>query len=131
MRPSLPRAAAPTRSRRIYLTLAEGTLYFNTNLGAVASLSADDGHIRWLTTYSRAKKGATTTAHLFRDLNPCLYHRGTLYVAPTDSPQVLAIDAMTGAMRWATRGVGRRCPSIGRGRRESDRRRQTVMVARR
>ncbi|MEX2140326.1 MAG: PQQ-binding-like beta-propeller repeat protein [Pirellulales bacterium] len=83
------------------LTLVEGTLYLNTNLGAVASLSADDGRIHWLSTYPRAK-GGPENAHLFRDLNPCLYHRGTIYVAPTDTPQILALDAMTGLVRWAT-----------------------------
>jgi outer membrane protein assembly factor BamB len=79
------------------LTLADGTLYLNTNLGAVASLSADDGRIRWLSTYPRA-----TGVHLLRDLNPCVHHRGTLYVAPTDSPHIFAFDAMTGLVRWAT-----------------------------
>jgi outer membrane protein assembly factor BamB len=83
------------------LTLAEGTLYLNTNLAAVACLSAEDGSIHWVTTYPRAKQ-SDNSAHFFRDLNPCVYHRGTLYVAPTDSPQVFAIDAMTGMLRWAT-----------------------------
>jgi outer membrane protein assembly factor BamB len=83
------------------LTLAEGTLYFNTNLGAIASLSVQDGHIRWLTTYPRAKR-SDNNAHLFRDLNPCVYYRGTLYAAPTDSPQIFALDAMTGLVRWAS-----------------------------
>jgi hypothetical protein len=83
------------------LSMAEGTLYLNTNLGAVASLSAVDGRIHWLTTYPRAQ-GGENNAHLFRDLNPCVYHRGTLYVAPTDSPQILALDATTGLLRWAS-----------------------------
>jgi hypothetical protein len=83
------------------LTLAEGTLYLNTNLGAVASLSAEDGRIHWISTYPRSK-GGELNAHLFRDLNPCLYYRGTLYVAPTDTPQVFALDSMTGLVRWAT-----------------------------
>jgi len=83
------------------LTLAEGTLFLNTNLGAVASLSGKDGRIHWVSTYPRAKR-SDNTAHFFRDLNPCVYYRGTLYVAPTDSPQVFAIDAMTGLLRWAS-----------------------------
>ncbi|MCD4727128.1 MAG: PQQ-binding-like beta-propeller repeat protein [Pirellulales bacterium] len=46
------------------LTLAEGTIYFNTNLGAVAALRTDDGRISWLSLYPRElnrplKKGAT------------------------------------------------------------------------
>ena len=83
------------------LTLAEDALYLNTNLGAVARLSTDDGRIVWLSTYPRAQ-GDADTDHFFRDLNPCLYHRGTIYVVPTDAPQVFALDAMTGLVRWAT-----------------------------
>jgi outer membrane protein assembly factor BamB len=83
------------------LTFVEGTLYLNTNLGAVASLSAADGRLKWLTTYPRSKR-MDQAANFFRDLNPCIYHRGTLYVAPTDSPHVMAFDAMTGKMRWAS-----------------------------
>ncbi len=83
------------------LTLADGKLYLNTNLGAIAALSAEDGRLEWLTTYPRTKK-LEQAAHFFRDLNPCVYHRGTLYVAPTDSPHVMAFDALTGAMRWAS-----------------------------
>ena len=128
MRPSLPRGSADEITQNL-LTLAEGTLYFNTNLGAVASLSADDGHIRWLTTYPE-RKGATTT-RICSAISTRAFIRGTLYVAPTDSPQILAIDAMTGITRWATSRARRRCPFTGRSRRESDRRRQTIMVARR
>jgi outer membrane protein assembly factor BamB len=83
------------------LTLVDGALYLNTNLGAVARLSADDGHIHWLSTYPRAT-ASDGKGYLSRDLNPCVYYRGTLYVAPTDSPQIIAIDAMTGLVRWAT-----------------------------
>jgi putative pyrroloquinoline-quinone binding quinoprotein len=83
------------------LTYAEGCLYLNTNLGAVASLSAADGNLQWLTTYPRSKH-MEDAPNFYRDLNPCIYHRGTLYVAPTDSPHVMAFDALTGAMRWAS-----------------------------
>lgn len=83
------------------LTLSERTLYLNTNLGAIASLEADDGRIHWITRY-RPDKPSDRREHWFRDLNPCLYHRGTLYVAPSDTPHVLAIDAVTGVLRWSS-----------------------------
>ncbi len=38
------------------LTLDEGTLYANTNLGAVGAVSALDGHLLWISTYPRAKR---------------------------------------------------------------------------
>ncbi len=39
-------------------------------------------------------------AHFYRDLNPCVYHRGTLLVAPSDSEYILALDAGTGQILW-------------------------------
>ncbi len=82
------------------LTLAEGTLYLNTNLGAIAALSADNGDIRWISGYSRARAGEEDAAHFYRDLNPCVYCRGSLFVAPSDSPNIFAFDASTGRLLW-------------------------------
>ncbi|HEY2147129.1 MAG TPA: PQQ-binding-like beta-propeller repeat protein, partial [Pirellulales bacterium] len=85
------------------LTLAEGTLYLNTNLGAIAALSADNGDIRWISGYSRARAGEPDAAHFYRDLNPCVYCRGSLFVAPSDSPSIFAFDASTGRLLWECR----------------------------
>lgn len=81
------------------LTLAGGTLYYNTNLGCVAALEARDGQVRWITRYDREKRGSLNDRanHFCRDLTPCLYDRGVLYVAPSDSRKVFALDASTGA----------------------------------
>lgn len=101
--------AAETPSRGIFsevsnglLTLVGDTLYFNTNLGAVAALATRDGRIRWLTTYPRALKGnlLQPAAHWARDLTPCLADRGTLYVAPADTPYIFALAADNGQMLW-------------------------------
>ena len=91
------------------LTLAEGTLYYNTNLGAVASLSPEDGHLNWLSLYPRdTARGdlSNPASHFYRDLNPCVYYRGLLLVAPTDcaaSHQIFALDAATGQELWASK----------------------------
>jgi outer membrane protein assembly factor BamB/tetratricopeptide (TPR) repeat protein len=87
------------------LTYHQGTIYYNTNLGAVAALSARDGHIRWAATYPRAKKAAPDgrdrrTAHYYRDLNPCVYDRGRLLLAPSDFAGIFALDAATGELLW-------------------------------
>ncbi len=86
------------------LTLDHGMLYYNTNAGAIAAVRAADGGIRWLTTYPRRtfQAGAAQGAgrHFFRDLNPCLIHRGILVVAPSDSQEVFALEAATGALLW-------------------------------
>jgi outer membrane protein assembly factor BamB len=92
-------AAAGTRHECTHnlLTLHQGTLYYNTNLGAVAALDAQDGTIQWLTTYRRATRNSgTAPAFFYRDLNPCLYHDGMLYAAPSDYDGILAIRAATG-----------------------------------
>jgi outer membrane protein assembly factor BamB len=86
------------------LTLHRDTLYVNTNLGAVAALSARDGRLQWVSLYPRARKGDLVKPgpHFCRDLTPCLYHRGTLLVAPADSRQIVALDAATGQILWQT-----------------------------
>ena len=86
------------------LTLHAGTLYFNSNLGAVAALDAADGRLKWIALYQRSPSGDLNRpgAHMYRDLTPCVYDRGRLYVAPADSEQILCLDAQSGALRWQT-----------------------------
>jgi outer membrane protein assembly factor BamB len=102
---------AETRARGMFpdhthnlLTLQHQTLYYNTNLGAVAAISARDGRLRWVSLYPRAREGnlQKPAPHWGRDLNPCLFHRGTLLVAPSDSPRIFALDAGTGQILWQT-----------------------------
>lgn len=87
------------------LTLAGETLYFNTNLGAVAAINTADGAIGWLTTYRRSSGNdiSRPAAHWYRDLNPCLLTEGRVIVAPSDSPAILALDAATGQILWEAR----------------------------
>jgi outer membrane protein assembly factor BamB len=86
------------------LTLNRGTLYCNTNLGAVAAISAHDGQVQWVSLYPRDRQGdlLQPEPHWSRDLNPCLYDRGTLLAAPTDSRRIFAFDATTGQILWQT-----------------------------
>ena len=97
------RGALPECSHGL-LTLADGMLYYNTNLGAVAALRADDGRMAWLSLYPRELTGelGNLAAHWRRDPSPCLLDRGTLLVAPADSPRIFAFDAATGTMLWQT-----------------------------
>jgi outer membrane protein assembly factor BamB len=86
------------------LTLVHDTLYYNTSLGAVVALSVHDGRIRWLTEYPRGLTSglSRSAAHLYRDLTPCMYHRGRIVVAPADSEAIVALDAADGRVLWAT-----------------------------
>jgi len=91
------------------LTLNRETLYCNTNLGAVAALHGRDGRLQWATLYPRVVKGdlAKPAPHTCRDLNPCLYDKGLLLVAPADAECILALDATTGQVLWQSgREVG-------------------------
>ncbi len=84
------------------LTLAGGTLYFNTNLGAVAAVAAEDGRLLWVSLYPRDRRGSVAglAPHWRRELSPCLFDHGTLYVAPADSSRIFAFDAATGQPLW-------------------------------
>jgi outer membrane protein assembly factor BamB len=89
------------------LTVGPGVVYCNTNQGAIAALDARSGATVWLTTYPRTGFGGTdpdrNELHLYRDLNPCLLHQDLVIVAPTDCNRVMALDATTGMLIWATR----------------------------
>lgn len=86
------------------LTLDHHTLYLNTNLGAVAAISTTDGQIRWLSLYPRAKQSGSSDppANFYRDLNPCVFYRGSVLAAPTDSEAILSLDSATGQLLWAS-----------------------------
>lgn len=93
------------------LSLAGDTLYLNTNLGAIAAVAVRDGQIRWLRTYSRAADtlsvqsmqnmmlGAVPLQPLAAEA-PCMVERGRVVVKPTDSRDVLCLDAASGALLW-------------------------------
>ena len=86
------------------LTLDHGVIYCNTNLGAVAALTASDGRVRWLMKYPRGmfRSGDPDKSenHFFRDLNPCLIAGDLIVVAPSDCPRIFAIKAATGELAW-------------------------------
>ena len=89
----------------LLLTMSEGTIYCNTNLGAVAAIDADNGHLQWLVKYPRSpfRTGDPdrNDEQFFRDLNPCLFYKGLLIVAPSDCDQIFALHAATGQLAWA------------------------------
>jgi outer membrane protein assembly factor BamB len=86
------------------LTLDRDTIYVNTNLGAVAAISARDGRVKWVSLYPRVLQGdlLKPAPHRCRDLNPCLYDRCSLLVASSDSRRIFALDAATGQILWQT-----------------------------
>jgi outer membrane protein assembly factor BamB len=91
------------------LTLDQGILYCNSNLGVVAALRAATGAIEWLTTYPRTAPRRPDpdwdSRYMFRDLNPCLVYRDVVFAAPVDSRLVLALDATSGHVLWMNDAV--------------------------
>ncbi len=98
-----PARNLPLASHQL-LTLHGNTLYYNTNLGAVVAVRATDGQIQWLSLYPRSQppRDGLFGRHWARQLNPCVWDRGLLYVAPADSPCIFALDAATGQILWQT-----------------------------
>jgi outer membrane protein assembly factor BamB/tetratricopeptide (TPR) repeat protein len=95
--------AANEISHRL-LTLDGPTVYYQTNLGAVAALDTEDGGIRWLATYPWQGRGQYSQAQE-RDLNPAIVYDGLVIVAPDDAPCLYAYDAATGRMVWKTEPI--------------------------
>ncbi|MGQ9563419.1 MAG: outer membrane protein assembly factor BamB family protein [Thermogutta sp.] len=87
-------------------TRGDNMIYLVTNLGAVAAVSETTGEIRWITCYPRLDQGDLSVFESFRyrEPNPALYWNGMLFVAPTDSRQLFALDAFSGMIIWV-------CPS--------------------
>ncbi len=92
-----------SESSHLVPTLYRDTIYVTTNLGVIAAISTK-GRLRWVATYPRGSAVDLTALgpHWFRDPNAPLFHEGILYVAPADTPSIIALDAQTGQALWWT-----------------------------
>ena len=86
------------------LTLDGPTVYYQTNLGAVAAIDAETGGIRWLATYPWQGRNAMGQGRE-RDLNPAIVHDGLVIVAPDDAQEIYAFEAATGRLAWKTEPI--------------------------
>ncbi len=83
------------------LTLAEESIFISTDAGAIAALEAHDGTLRWLRTYNIEAALSNRDRGRHREgSTPPLYHDGVLFVAPLDSPLLMAIHAESGLRLW-------------------------------
>ena len=86
------------------LSLAEGKVYINSGLGAVACLESVNGNINWICTYPRQFERSSNLMsprkHLFRDLSPCVVADGVVIAAPPDNGSIYCFDAFSGELRW-------------------------------
>ncbi len=90
-----------TRYRHHLLTLAGGQLFYCTHSGAVVALDAATGQPTWGMRYRPLHVPEDETQPGWpRDLNPCVFAEGRLYVAPADSDLLLCLDPWTGGVLW-------------------------------
>jgi outer membrane protein assembly factor BamB len=82
------------------LTYDGGIIYANTNLGVVAAVRAANGGILWLRTYDRRKSAGDDADAYYQHPNPCVYQHGQVFVLPTDSNALMAINAANGSESW-------------------------------
>lgn len=93
-----------------HLAFADGRVFVQTNVGAVASIDATDGKILWLSLYPRNESDGTVGVPVnnrFRrqngrqrgfTYNPPMLVGGRLFALPSDSPNVLVFDSGTGQL---------------------------------
>ncbi len=81
------------------LSLDGPTVYYQTNLGALAAIDVETGALRWLAAYAQQDR---PPGGRDRDPNPALVHDGRVIVAPDDSQSIFAFDAVTGRLVWRT-----------------------------
>ncbi len=91
------------------LTLDGQTVYYQTNMGAVAALDAETGAVKWLATYPTRERDMPMIGQreTHRDLNPAIVHDGLVIVAPDDSTPIFAFDAASGRLAWKTDALPR------------------------
>ncbi len=82
------------------ITLAGDTVYVATNLGAVVALEVATGRLRWLAPYERLPM---TAMRISREASPCVVQGDRLFVAPTDSPNLMALDTVAGRRLWTAK----------------------------
>jgi hypothetical protein len=88
------------------ISFHQGRLFCSTGLGAIASLNAETGELVWLVQYPRVDIRQETYPRSLRfqhrDLAPPMVHHDMVICAPRDCREIIALDATTGDMIWAT-----------------------------
>jgi len=88
------------RFRHHLLTLAGASVVYASHNGVIASLDADTGKRIWAVRYPTRGLMIDATTPSPRDLTPCIYDGGRLFVAPADYDRLLCLEAATGRTLW-------------------------------
>ncbi len=90
-----------TRHRPELLTFAAGKIVLCSHTGFVMAVDTNTGKPAWAFAYPRLTKPATVA----RDICPPIADGGRLFVAPTDTDKVFALDINSGQQIWMADGV--------------------------
>jgi outer membrane protein assembly factor BamB len=88
------------RYRHHLLTLAGSRVVYCSHTGAVVALDARTGQRAWALRYPRRDVREPEDEPTLRDLAPCVFARGKLYVAPADCETLYCLDPLTGRVIW-------------------------------
>ena len=91
-------AIAENRTRHELLAFAGGNLILCPNAGVIAAVDAASGKPAWGFRYPPSDRTPATTGP--RDVCPPVSADGRVFIAPTDSDRVYALDATTGKPLW-------------------------------
>jgi outer membrane protein assembly factor BamB len=86
------------------LTLAGPNVVYCSHSGAILAVDTVTGRRSWAVRY-RSRGLKTATGPSPRDLAPCLYAGGRLFVAPADADRILCLEATTGRLLWESQRV--------------------------
>lgn len=92
------------RARHQLLTAAGPHVVACSHAGAVVAVDALTGRRAWAVRYPSGPLRPDAPS-LPRDLAPCLYAEGRVYVAPNDYDALLCLDPMTGQLLWQAEAV--------------------------
>ncbi len=113
--PAFDRSAGGPRNRGVLynldlghrlLTLDGSTLYYQTDLGALASLDTRTGRINWLATYPR-ELAAPTDPLVQIGHSPAVVSDDLVMIAPSDADRIFAFHRSTGRLAWEADCRGR------------------------
>lgn len=93
------------RNRQHLLTLAGPNMVYCSHSGAVVALDADTGKRSWAVRYPSRGMRTVEADPSPRELAPCVYDAGRLFVAPADLDRILCLDALTGQTLWESKAI--------------------------
>jgi outer membrane protein assembly factor BamB/tetratricopeptide (TPR) repeat protein len=88
------------RYQHYLLTLAGPNVVYCSHAGAVVALDAGTGRPAWAFRYPSRGLTLPGGEPTPRDLAPCVYADGRLFVAPADCGRVFCLDPATGQLLW-------------------------------